>query len=107
MHPFTLSCAINLANCLGDAGELAAAESLGRETISRLASVLHQDHPDVLVCQADLAITLRDAGRKEEAEELRATVLAGFDRVLGAAHPDAVQARSGQRINRDLEQPAI
>ncbi len=36
MHPLTLSCAVNLANCLGDSGELATAEALERETISRL-----------------------------------------------------------------------
>ena len=31
-HPFTLSCAVNLANCLGDLGDLAEAEAIERET---------------------------------------------------------------------------
>ena len=103
MHPLTLSCAVNLANCLGDSGEFAAAEALERETISRLGQVLGHDHPDVLVCQADLVVTLRDTRRDREAKELKARVLMELNRMLGTGHPDAMQLREGQRINRDLE----
>ena len=32
-HPLTLSCAVNLANCLGDSGDLTRAMAVERETI--------------------------------------------------------------------------
>ena len=101
--PVTLACAVNLANCLGDAGELDAAEALERETVSQLTQVLGAEHPDTLVCQANLAVTLREAGRDREAKDLKAKVLADCRQVLGTGHPDAIQLREGQRINRDLE----
>ena len=99
----TLSAAINLSNCLGDARNVAAAEALQRSTLEALRQVLGNDHPDSLICQADLAVTLRDAGRTAESEQLTASVLAGLERVVGNGHPDIAQLRSGQRINRDLE----
>jgi hypothetical protein len=98
---------VNLANCQGDSGDLAEAAALVRETISRLAEVLNEEHPDTLVCRANLAVTLHDAGRDKEAEELRVTILGDFSRVLGAGHPDATQLRKWQRINRDLEPQQI
>jgi hypothetical protein len=99
----SLAAAINLSNCLGDAQDLAAAESLQRTTLAALTKVLGPDHPDTLICQADLAVTLRDAGRSEESEKLAASVLAGLEKAVGKRHPDIARLQSGQRINRDLE----
>ena len=39
-HPMSLSAAINLSNCLGDARNLTAAESLQRDTLAALTKVL-------------------------------------------------------------------
>ncbi len=58
-HPFALSCATNLADCLHDAGKLAKAEALLRETAALLQRKLGPQHPDALVCEANLAVTLR------------------------------------------------
>ena len=99
----TLAAAINLANCLGDAQNLEAAETLQHTTVAKLTRVLGAEHPDTLVCQANLTVTLRTQGRFEEAQELMTAVLTGLERVLGKNHPDIVQLRAGQRINRDLE----
>ncbi len=102
-HPFTLSCAVNLANCLGDSGDLAAAEQLQRETIARLRDTLGLLHPDTLTCEANLAVTLRGAGQDEEAEELRARVLNDLGPVLGPHHPNVELLQDWQRIDRELE----
>jgi hypothetical protein len=102
-HPLTLACAVNVANCLGDGGDVGPGEQLERETVTQLTAVLGAEHPDTLVCQANLAVTLRDAGRDREAKDLKAKVLAELAHVLGAGHPDTLQLREGQRINRDLE----
>jgi Tetratricopeptide repeat len=98
MHPLTLSCAINLANCLGDSGEFAAAEAVERETISRLGQVLRHDHPDVLVCQANLVVTLRDTQREGEAKELKATRRGG--KGAESQGPDGSEPDAGQRSSR-------
>ena len=106
-HPLSLSCAVNLANCLADSGELAPALNLQHETISRLAAVLGTDHPDTLVCESNLAVTLHNAGREAEAAERRTHALDGLGQVLGSDHPDAIQLRNWQWINRDLEPQLI
>jgi len=46
-HPLALCCAINLANCHGDAGDLDAAEAMERQTVPQLQEALGDDHPDV------------------------------------------------------------
>jgi hypothetical protein len=106
-HPLTLSCAVNLANCLGDSGKNDPAEELERQTIALLRSTLGRDHPDTLVCEANLSVTIRQRGEDREAEELRTRVMADFSRVLGAGHPDGTQLQKWQRINRDLEPQVI
>ena len=106
-HPFTLSCAVNLANCLGESGELGTAEALERETIARLRKTLGPDHPDTLACQANLAVTLREAGRGGEAGQLREQILDDFSRVLGPSHPIAALLHDWRRISRDLEPHSI
>ncbi len=106
-HPFTLSCAVNLANCLGESGDLAEAGALERETIKRLRKTLGQDHPDTLACQANLAVTLREAGRAEEAGHLREKILDDFGRVLGLSHPTVALLHDWRRISRDLEPHSI
>jgi hypothetical protein len=107
MHPLTLSCAVNLANCHGDMGDHEAAEALERQTIPLLREALGRDHPDTLICEANLAVTLRQAGQGQEAEQLRERLIVDFARVLGASHPDGVQLHKWQRINRDLEPQQI
>ena len=102
-HPFTLSCAVNLANCLGESGDLAEAEAIERETISRLSTSLGQHHPDTLSCQANLAVTLHETGREEEAGRLREQVLDDFSRVLGVGHPITELLRDWHRGSCDLE----
>jgi hypothetical protein len=106
-HPFTLSCAINLANCLGDLGELAEAEDVERGTLPGLRGRLGPQHPDTLVCEANLAVTLYLAGREEQASELRDRVLAEMDLLLGEDHPNGILLREWERNNRDLEPQPI
>ena len=56
-HPFTLSCAINMANCLHDLGRFEEAEALAGQTRTQFAEVLGPLHPDTLVCEANLAVS--------------------------------------------------
>ncbi len=102
-HPFALSCATNLADCLHDAGKLAKAEALLRETAALLQRKLGPQHPDALVCEANLAVTLRGADQLAEAVELRDRVMADLSRVLGQHHPDTGRLREWRLSNRDLE----
>jgi hypothetical protein len=102
-HPFALSCAVNLANCLGDLEEVEAAEALERRTLSRLRSKLGSKHPDTLVCGANLAVTLHMAGRDAEAEDIRVGTLVEMSHVLGERHPNADLLLNWERNNRDLE----
>jgi hypothetical protein len=102
-HPFALSCAVNLASCLSDSGDLERAEALEREMIPRLRQKLGPQHPDTLACEANLAVTLHLAGRDEEAERARAGILDEFSRVQGPRHPDVMLLQDWRRIDRDLE----
>ena len=72
-HPFTLSCAINKANCLHDLRAASRdAEGQQRETSSGCARCSARHHPDTQVCEANLAINLRaQGGTSEEAERLQ------------------------------------
>jgi ATP/maltotriose-dependent transcriptional regulator MalT len=106
-HPLALSCAANLANCQGAAGDLGNAETLQRRTVAQLQGGLGPDNPDSLVCQGNLTVTLQQTGHALEAEELRARISTDFIRVVGTNHPDTARLRVGQRIYRDLEEPPI
>lgn len=67
-HPFILSCAVTMANCLHDLEQLEGAESLQRDTgRATSADFLGGQHPDTLVCEATLAVALRASRRTEEA----------------------------------------
>jgi hypothetical protein len=100
----SLSCAINLANCLTDLEDLAQAEALERQTISELCKKLGTRHPDTLACEANLAITLRHAGRHTEAEQARTQTLEKLSQTLDPQHPDVQLLHDWWHINRDLEQ---
>jgi Tetratricopeptide repeat len=102
-HPFSLSCAVNLADCLADSEDLSQAEALERETIPRLQEKLGPRHPDTLACEANLAVTLHLAGREPEAERSRARILNELSSVLGSSHPDVALLLGWQHIDRDLE----
>ena len=86
-HPFTMSCAVNKANCLYDGDQLSAAEGLLRETLERLKRTLRNQHQDTLICEANLAVTLHEQGRTDEAGQLRRQVIAAMEPVFGAEHP--------------------
>ena len=102
-HPFTLSCAINKANCLHDAGGFDDAASLQRETLDRLQKTLGVRHPDTLICEGNLAIALRDSGRGAEAIVLQRQAIGGMTDVLGPDHPNIAALRAWRLRNRDLE----
>ena len=87
-HPYSLSCALTMANCLHDLGQFSAAEDLQRETIARLRKILGDSHPDTLTAQANLAITMRAMGQGDEADRLQKHIVAAMTRPpLGESHP--------------------
>ena len=71
--PFSLGCAVNLANAFADlVGQHAEAERLERETLGRLVVVRGPKHPGhAHACQANLSITLAELGLADEAQRLR------------------------------------
>lgn len=103
-HPYPLSCALTMANCLHDLGQLSAAEELRRETIARLRKILGDSHPDTLTAQANLAITMRAMGQGDEADRLLKQIVAEMTRPpLGESQPVIVALRSWVLADGELE----
>jgi hypothetical protein len=102
-HPLALSCAVDLANCRGDSGDLKSAEAMERQAVRLLKEVLGDDHPDTLVCEANLIVTLHQAGWIERAETLRNQILDRFSKTLAPEHPLARPLEVWQRIDLELE----
>ena len=103
-HPYSLSCALTMANCLHDLGQFSAAEDLQRDTIARLRKILGDSHPDTLTAQANLAIIMRATGQEEDANRLRDQIAAAMARPpLGETHPSTVALRNWALVDGELE----
>ncbi len=102
-HQFTLTCAVNRANCLHDLGRLRDAETQLRETLDRFSKTLGPRHPDTLLCQANLAVLLRTSGKTEDAIRLQQLVMGELRDVLIEEHPSIVALREWRLQSRDLE----
>jgi hypothetical protein len=97
---------MNLANCIGDLGDLDAASELERATIAILRKRLGDEHLDTLICEANHAITLRQGRRGGESQNIVDRVLPGMVDILGSEHPTTQRVRNGRRVGRDLEPSA-
>jgi cellulose biosynthesis protein BcsQ/tetratricopeptide (TPR) repeat protein len=101
-HPCSLSCAINLANCMGDLGRHDEARALEDRTLTGLAR-FGTRHPDTLACQANLAISRRALSEQAEAARLHDAAVQALAEVLGKEHPEVGIVRAGVRLSRELE----
>ena len=81
-HPLTLTFLSNLGNFLGDKGDHAAAEALGRRALEGRERVLGPDHHDTLTSVSNLAQLLDDKGDLAGAEPLYLQAQARMERLL-------------------------
>ncbi len=79
-----------LADLLGDQGDLAGARRLQERVVDVRTRVLGEEHPDTLNSMNNLAEILRDHGDHAAARRLQEQVLAVAKRVLGEEHPDTL-----------------
>lgn len=85
-HPDRQTVTNNLSVALGNAGDLAAAESLQRAGLARV--LVQQPSADVRAgAQERLALTLAHRGQLEEAEQLERAAIAGLRAGLAADNP--------------------
>ncbi|MFJ3928352.1 FxSxx-COOH system tetratricopeptide repeat protein [Streptomyces sp. NPDC090022] len=107
-HPFTALSNVRHGVYLRATGDLAQAESLGRNAVDRLTFKLGQAHAWVTAAENSLAATLAAAGRREEAVVLAESALSRL-RDLGVAHrPDGrrVRAHHARLTGADTDRPA-
>jgi hypothetical protein len=103
-HPYSLSCALTMANCLHDLGQFSAAVDLQRDTIARLRKILGDSHPDTLTAQGNLAIVMLAMGQEDDANRFRDQIAAAMTRPpLGDSHPSIVALRDWTLVNGELE----
>ena len=107
-HRATLSAKLNLAVCLADAGDLAAAAALLAVAADGMARVLGPDHPDTLRCQLNSALVEQRRGGEGPTAELAALIASGevLDRLarrLGDAHPAVEVLRAGQLLRKVID----
>ncbi|BCJ52030.1 hypothetical protein Asp14428_35050 [Actinoplanes sp. NBRC 14428] len=99
-HPFTLSCANGLAADLVALGEGQPAREIALDTLTRSRSVRGGDHPDTLACAFNVAL---DAGDDQSAE----AAIEELQKVYGEGHPLLARARSGVRLETEIEPPPL
>lgn len=61
-------------------------------------------HPDTVAAAVDLALTKIDLGDRTGRTDL-ASALTSLERLLGVGHPQLTIAKSGVRIECDIEPP--
>jgi tetratricopeptide (TPR) repeat protein len=66
-HPDTISAMSNLANTLGDQGQLDEAAAMKKEVLEKRRRILGEEHPDTISVMNNLASTLGDQGQLDEA----------------------------------------
>jgi len=102
-HPYTLASRINLGNVLYDLGDHAGALRVDRDVRQRMRGILGPDHPEVLVVENNLTVSLQRVGAEEDAAELLRGVQLRMEQTLGPDHFAAAAARTGTRLNCDID----
>ena len=106
-HHFTLTAAVNLASDLAALGQPAEARAIGEDALQRLTTLLGLAHSHTLGCASNLALDRIAVGDEEVGKELRGKTLRLLADTYGEYSSDYVAAVSGDRLDRDLDPPAI
>ena len=93
-HPDTLDARNSLATAYADAGRVAEAIQLFKQTLAGRERLLGPDDPDTVRSRNDLARAYRAAGRVADAVPLVEQILATRERLFGADHPSTLASRN-------------
>ncbi|KFY92599.1 hypothetical protein V498_04835 [Pseudogymnoascus sp. VKM F-4517 (FW-2822)] len=86
------------------AGEYAAAEKIGRATITGRVEALGVEHSDTLTGLSNLRLVLQRQSKYKEAEAMHQRALEAREEVLGGEHPNTLTSLNNLR---SLEQPWV
>ena len=78
----------NLANTLGDQGNLDEAAAMQKEVLEKMTRILGEEHPHIISVMNNLAAILSDQGRLNEAASMQQEVLEKMHLVLGHNDPN-------------------
>jgi tetratricopeptide (TPR) repeat protein len=93
-HPSTITAMNNLANTLGEQGQLEEAAAMMKEVLEKRRRILGEKHLDTISAMNSLANTLGDQGQLEEAASMIKEVLEKRRRILGEEHPSTISVMS-------------
>jgi tetratricopeptide (TPR) repeat protein len=86
-HPDTISAMNNLANTLGDQGQLNEAATMLKEVLEKMRRILGEEHPDTISAMNNLAFTLEDQGQLDEAIALLKVAIQRMKQIHRNKHP--------------------
>ncbi|BDM69737.1 hypothetical protein HEK616_32240 [Streptomyces nigrescens] len=92
-HPDALTAQVNIASCLGNAGDTAGAVSSCEEVLQQMLRVLGPEHPKTLRAKHNLAYWRGEAGDATGAETAFHQLLSDLLRVHGPHHSDTLAAK--------------
>ncbi|PZS22586.1 MAG: hypothetical protein DLM61_25720 [Pseudonocardiales bacterium] len=103
-HPYTVCAMHNLAIDLASLGREGQALQETETVLKRSLAVLGAAHPDTVAAAVNLALTKIDLGDRTGQTDL-ASAFTSLERLLGVGHPQLTTAKSGVRIECDIEPP--
>jgi tetratricopeptide (TPR) repeat protein len=89
-HPATIFAMNNLANTLGEQGQLDKAAKMLKEVLEKMRQILGEEHPSTIFAMNNLASTLGEQGYLDKAAKMLKEVLEKMRQILGEEHPDTI-----------------
>ncbi len=102
-HPDTIRSINNLAGCLDDLDQYAAAEPICHRALRLCREVLGRNHPDTITSINNLAVCLQGQDVYDEAELKYCEALKLSHKVLGPEHPDTITSINNLAICLDSQ----
>ncbi|GGK86835.1 FxSxx-COOH system tetratricopeptide repeat protein [Mangrovihabitans endophyticus] len=99
-HPFSLACANGLAADMRRTGEAQPAKEIAEDTLARSRAVRGADHPDTAACAWNLALDDADETAQQQAR-------VALVKAYGDGHPVLDAADAGERLETDIDLPAL
>lgn len=103
-HPYTVCAMHNLAIDLASLGHAGRALHETETVLKRSRAVVGAAHPDTVAAAVNLALIKIDLGDRTGHTDL-ASEFPALERLLGVGHPQLTTAKSGVRIECDIEPP--
>ena len=97
-HLDTIMAMDNLAQTLGDVGELQEVLTMKQAAVEKRKRILGEDHPDTIVSMQNLASMLAEVGDLQEALTMQREVVEKRKRILGEQHAKTISATENLSI---------